>query len=350
MQRRRLGKTDIHVSPIGMGCWSYGGGEYWGEQSQRDVDYIVSMALDLGINLFDTAEMYNAGASEESLGKALKGKRSRAIICSKVSPSNAYANTLERHCEASLRRLGTDYIDVYMLHWPLDPISIKHFSSDPQKIAQPPTVEEAFESLEKLKKQGKIREIGISNFGVMQMEEALATGVEIAINEMPYNILSRAIEKEILPFCIEKNISVISSMALQQGLLAGIYKAADDVPPHQAHSRHFRHERGRGTSRHGGSGAEDEIFKAIDSLRDIADDFGIHIAQLSIAWILAKPGIACALVGSRNKEELMTNMGAIEVDLSPEIVAEIDSLSEPVLEILGDNPDYYESLENTRIR
>ena len=98
-------------------------------------------------------------------------------------------------------------------------------------------------------------------------------------------------------------------MALQQGLLAGIYKAADDVPPHQAHSRHFRHERGRGTSRHGGSGAEDEIFKAIDSLRDIADDFGIHIAQLSIAWILAKPGIACALVGSRNKEELMTNMG-----------------------------------------
>ena len=222
MQRRRLGKTDIHVSPIGMGCWSYGGGEYWGEQSQRDVDYIVSMALDLGINLFDTAEMYNAGASEESLGKALKGKRSRAVICSKVSPSNAYANTLERHCEASLRRLGTDYIDVYMLHWPLDPISIKHFSSDPQKIAQPPTVVEAFESLEKLKKQGKIREIGISNFGVMQMEEALATGVEIAINEMPYNILSRAIEKEILPFCIEKNISVISSMALQQGLLAGI--------------------------------------------------------------------------------------------------------------------------------
>ena len=102
MQRRRLGKTDIHVSPIGMGCWSYGGGDYWGEQSQRDVDYVVSMALDLGINLFDTAEMYNDGASEESLGKALKGKRSRAVICSKVSPSNAYANTLERHCEASL--------------------------------------------------------------------------------------------------------------------------------------------------------------------------------------------------------------------------------------------------------
>ncbi|HHU79057.1 MAG: aldo/keto reductase [Caldicoprobacterales bacterium] len=350
MQKRRLGKSDIFVSPIGMGCWAYGGGEYWGKQNQDDVNRVVSLALDMGINLFDTAEMYNNGASEISLGQALRGRREEAVICSKVSPSNAYEGELQKHCEASLKRLNTDYIDVYMLHWPLDPISIKHFTDDPKKISEPPAVQEAFGALLDLKKQGKIREIGISNFGHEQMKEVLDTGAEPVMNEMTYNILSRAIEKEVLPYCIEKDISIVGSMALQQGLLAGIYQKPEDVPPHQAHSRHFRHERGKGTSRHGEAGAETEVFEVVQRLREIADGMGIHIAQLSIAWVLAKTGIACTLVGSRNEKELLSNIKAAELNLTTELVREIDRLSEPVLEKLGHNPDYYENPKNSRIR
>ena len=349
MKKRKLGMSDLEVAPIGMGCWAYGGGEYWGEQSQRDVNEVVSRALDLGINLFDTAEMYNNGASEESLGLALKGRRHEAVICYKISPSNAYAKTIRKHCEASLKRLGTDYLDVYMLHWPINEISVKHFTDDPDIIASPPTVQEAFGALMDLQREGKIRYIGISNFGVKQMDEARATGAQIVVNELPYNILSRAIEKDIVPYCIKHGIGIIASMALQQGLLAGIYNSPDDVPPYQAHSRHFKHERGAGTSRHGGEGAEEEVFQTVRALQEIAHDLGVHIAQLSIAWILAKPGIRCALVGSRNIKELESNVKAGMLELDNEIIGRIDRISEPILMKLGYNPDYYESPENSRI-
>jgi len=350
MQKRKLGKSDLEVSPIGMGCWAYGGGEYWGEQSQSDVNYVVHKALDLGINLFDTAEVYNNGASEESLGIALEGLRHKAIVCSKISPSNAYPETMRRHCEASLKRLRTDYIDIYMLHWPINTISLKHFSKDPSILENPPSTQEAFDTLMQLKKEGKIRYIGISNFGVQQMKEALETGAEILVNEIAYNILSRAIEKDIVPFCIEKDISVFGSMALQQGLLTGKYSRPEDVPPYQAHSRHFRHERGCGHSRHFGEGAEKEVFEAIHQLKEIADDLGVPLEQLAIAWILAKPGIKCALVGSRNIKQLESNIQAGYLKLDNEIIEKIDRISEPVLGKLGYNPDYYESEENSRVK
>ena len=350
VEKRQLGKSDIYTSTIGMGCWSYGGGQYWGEQSQEDVNRLVQHALDIGVNLFDTAEMYNDGESEKSLGIALKNRRYEAVICSKVGPSNAYAGTLEEHCDASLKRLNTDYIDIYMLHWPLDPISIKHFTNDQTKIDCPPTVEEAFSGLMKLQRMGKIRHIGISNFGIEQTKEAIATGAHITVNEMPYNIISRAIEVDVLPYCNENNISILGSMALQQGLLAGIYSTSKDVPPNQAHSRHFNHESGRGASRHGEEGAEIEVFETISKLKEIAAELKIHVAQLSIAWILAKKGISSTLVGSRNIIELKTNIEAAAISLPDSIIQQIDTISRPVLDKLGSNPDYYENLKNSRIR
>ena len=349
MEMRRLGKSDIEVNPIGMGCWAYGGGEYWGEQNQKDVDNLVHKALDIGLNLFDTAEVYNNGASEESLGKALRGKRHKAVVCSKVSPSNTRSEILRNHCEASLKRLGTDYLDTYMLHWPINYSAIKHFTEDKGILSKPPSVQEAFETLIALQKEGKIRHIGVSNFGVKQIAEAKATGANIILNEIAYNILSRAIEKDIVPYCLDNEIAIIGSMALQQGLLAGIYATADDVPYHQAHSRHFRQERGMGTSRHNGNGAEKEVFEAIGQLKDIASELGVHIAQLAIAWVIAKPGIKCTLVGSRNINELEANIKAGSLNLSNEIINKIDIIGEPVLMKLGYNPDYYESEENSRI-
>lgn len=339
----------LSLSRLGVGCWPFGGGDYWGDQNQKDVDAVVRRAIELGITVFDTARMYNNGASEVSLGKALQGFRDKAFVISKVSPANAYRKTLREECEASLKGLGMDYLDMYMLHWPINPLGVRHFTSDPSVIANPPTIAEALETLVALKKEGKIRFIGISNFGIKQMREAAGLCPDIAVNEMPYNIVSRAIEAEIMPFCAEHRIAVISSMTLQQGVLTGLYKSAAEVPSHQAHSRHFSMETGKGTSRHGEEGAEAEIFETVAVLRDIAADLKISVAQLSIAWVLANPGIASALIGSRNTAELEENVKVLSVKLPPEAKERIDKVSQKALDKLGSNPDYYENSKNSRI-
>jgi len=337
------------IHPIGVGCWAFGGGNYWGNQSQEDAEYIVAQALDRGLNFFDTAAMYNDGRSEESLGKALKGHRSRAIVTTKVSPALCSKDALIKSCEESMGRLQTDYIDLYMIHWPINPISVRHFTKDTAIINNPPTVAEAFATLDYLKKQGKIRAIGISNFGPSQLEEALATGVQIDVNEITYNLFSRAIERDIIPACIKHNVSIIASMALQQGLLAGIYKTAGDVPPPQAHSRHYHWERGGTYSRHTSMGAEVEMFAALDEIIGISKELSAEVSQLAIAWILAKKGLAGVLVGSRNLEELDSNIKASGLILPPYIIARLDEITMPVLTKLGYSPDYYEDEEDSRI-
>ena len=347
MHYQTLGKSAIQLSKMSLGCWSFGGGSYWGNQEQSDVDAVVCKALELGINCFDTAEMYNNGESEISLGKALKGYREKAIIISKIAPSNC--KDVRKHLEGSLKRLGTDYLDVYMVHWPINPLSLKHFSNDPDVLLSPPTVEDTFAQLDALKKEGLIRSIGISNFGVGQMKEVHSTGVSIDVNELTYNIVSRAIEKEIVPACQEQDISILGSMALQQGLLSGRYDSLDGIRPHQAHSRHFANHRGGGTSRHGEAGAENEIMKVLETLKMLSKDTGIPVLELSLAWAMNKPFITSMLTGSRNLEQLTQNIAACERCLSSDIIKVIDDVSLPVLEKLGDNPDYYENRNNSRI-
>lgn len=334
-----------------MGCWAYGGGQYWGHQTQSDVNEVVKAAVDEGINYFDTAEMYNAGASEESIGIALKEYRSQVIIGTKISPSNCNSNTLREHLDASLKRLQTDYVDIYMLHWPIEPHSIEHFTTEKDVISNPPSVEKAFETLKILQAEGKIRYIGVSNHGISQMQEILSTKATLAVNEMPYNLFCRALETEIIPFCKNNGIAVIGYMALMQGILAGIYSKPEDVPQPQAHSRHFKQERGGIYSRHNEDGVEEEMFTALSCMREIAQNEKISVAKLAIAWALANPNVACNLVGSRNLAELNENINCAEYQLPKSIKAELDSLSQPILEKLGpDNPDYYEHRNYSRIR
>ena len=340
------GNSNIRISPLTIGCWPFGGGEYWGEKSQLDVNHVVSAALDMGMNTFDTAEVYNNGESERSLGIALKGRRDQAVVISKISPSNC--NHVRRHCINSLQRLQMDYLDVYMLHWPINPLAVKHFTSNEQLIESPPSIEEACQQLDELKNEGLIRSIGMSNFGRIQLEEVAATGVQVDVNEITYNIVSRAIEAEIVPYCMEHNISLIGSMGLMQGLLAGIYQTVDDVPKHQAHSRHFAHFRGAETSRHHEEGCEKELFEVVNRLRDIAAGLNIHIAQLSLAWILKKPFMTSALVGTCNVNNLKINREACSFVLPDEIEALIDEISLPVLHLLGNSPDYYEHRSKSR--
>ncbi len=321
MERRVCGKSGIEISTMGIGCWAYGGGDYWGPQAQSDVTAVANAALDVGINFFDTAEGYNEGRSEEALGIALKGRRDEAVIGTKVSTPDPAA--VRERCEASLRRLQTDYVDIYMIHWPHDEFAI----------------DESMAELVRLREDGLIRAIGVSNFGIEQLTALLDTGTELAVNQLCYNLLSRAIEPELLPLCRKHNVGILGYMPLLQGILTGQYKSADAIPPVHSRFRHFRDDRPQAS--HGEEGAEEELFETLESIRKIAEAEQIPMSRLAIAWAMARPGITCMLVGTRNVDELAENLHAVTYAPSAEVIASLDKLTAPLLEKLGANPDYF---------
>jgi myo-inositol catabolism protein IolS len=350
MERRRCGQAGLTLSVLGLGCWSFGGGEYWGECRQQDVDAVVRRSVELGINYFDTAEAYNAGRSEEALGHALKGvPRAQVVIGTKVSPSNCYARVLPDHCEASLRRLGLDFIDLYMIHWPIHPYSVRHFTSNERVVEHPPTVEEAFTALARLREAGKIRYLGVSNFGPARLEQALTLCPDLAVNEPPYSLLARAVEVESVPHCRARGLGVIAYMILLQGLLADAYSTLDDVPLYQRRTRHFDARRSA-LARHGEAGAEAETNVALAAIRQIAQECGMTMVELATKWALAAAGITCCLVGTRSVRRLEENVRAATEALPPEIVDRLNTVTQPVLDKLGPSFDYYESVAHDRTR
>lgn len=346
METRICKNSGLEMSSLGTGCWAFGGGEYWGEQNQKDVNNVVCESISLGINYFDTAEAYNEGRSESSLGEAINGlPRDRFLIGTKVSPSNCYKETLIQHCEASLRRLKTDYIDIYMIHWPLHPHSIRHFTNDTHIIENPPEIEDALEALRILKQRGKIRYFGVSNFSRTRlMGLPLA---EIAVNELPYNLLCRAVEYDALKLCKESGIGVIGYMALLQGILADIYPSFPDIPVWQRRTRHFNCKNTK-ECRHGEDGVELETEAALNEIRRLCKETGIPMADLALKWNLDNSAITCMLVGSRNVSELHANVNAVKEPINIEIKAELDKFTLPVMAKLGNHFDYYESTANDR--
>ncbi len=347
MEIRRCGESDLWLPALGLGCWPFGGGEYWGEQNQEDVNRTVRHAMGLGVNYFDTAEAYNAGRSEQSLGMALRGlPREKLIVGTKLSPNNGWPQAVAEHCEASLRRLATDYIDLYMVHWPMLPHSVIHFNKD----ADCPPADATFAALGELQRQGKIRYVGVSNFGVEVLEEARSAGVQIVVNELPYNLLCRAIECEALPHCRSVGVGVIGYMALMQGLLADIYPTLDDVPLWQRRSRHFDPSRAGELCRHGEAGAEAETTAALAAIRAIAARCGKTMPEIAVKWATAAEGVACTLVGARNQAELEANVRAAAESLDPAVIAELNAATEPLMRKLGSSFDYYEHTDCDRTR
>jgi aryl-alcohol dehydrogenase-like predicted oxidoreductase len=335
------------LSPLGVGCWSFGGGDYWGPANQAEINAVVRFAVDHGCNYFDTAEMYNNGGSESSLGQALRGiDRNKVIIGSKINPSNVQPQTLVEHCEASLRRLQTDYLDLYMVHWPITPHSIRHFTNE---AIPTPSVPDAFATLMRLKQQGKIRHIGVSNFGRATLDEALATGAEIVVNQLPYSLLARAIELEILPYCSGKGIGVIGYMALWQGVLSGTYPTLDDIPIQQRRTRHFDSRR-TPLIRHGLPGAEAQTTQALEAIRSIAQANGLTMAQIALKWAVAGEGIVCSLCGTRSVKKIQENLQVAASPLPSEVIAELNRATQPLLEALGPSFDYWEHPDNDRTR
>jgi myo-inositol catabolism protein IolS len=332
METRSCGESGVEVSVLGIGCWSFGGaeGDYWGARDQRDADTVVAAALDCGVCFFDTAEGYNDGRSEEALGRALTGRRGRAVIATKVSPHNAEPGVLREHCEASLRRLRTDYVDVYMLHWPI----------------RDRPLADALAALAELKAAGKIRAIGVSNFGPRQLTEALDTGAAIDVNQVNYSLLSRAIEFEILPLCRRHGAGVLAYSPLMQGLLTGKYRTFDELPPVRARTRHFSgHREG---SRHGQAGAEALVFRTVEGIRALAAEVGMPMTHLALGWCIARSGVASVLAGTRNVSQLRQNAAAAAAALDEDVVGRLDELTDELKAALGPGADYYTGVEDSR--
>ncbi len=324
MNTRQLGNSDLKVSTIGFGCWAIVGGFNWGPQDEADSIAALRTAYDCGCTFFDTAEAYGDGYSEELIAKALDGERDTLVIASKASPSHFRAKDLRKACENSLRRLKTDYIDLYQLHWPTADVPL----------------DETLATLAALRKEGKIREAGVSNFGVKTLEQCTASSTRIVSNQMAYNLLFRAIEFDILPYCVEHAVSVVCYSPILQGLLAGKFRTPEDVPEDRARTRHFSGDRPQ--ARHGEDGAEKETFAAIGSLRQIAATHDISMANMALAWLLAQDGVASAITGARNAQQAKRNAAAGDIELSPDIVAELNLATDPLKQRLGANPDMWQ--------
>lgn len=328
MLMNKMGDSDLLVSALGIGCWPFGGG-YWGHQSQEDVKAVVQQAIENGINFFDNAEGYTG--SEESLGNALDGKRDKVVICDKVTIKDT-PEEQTKSLHASLKKLKTDYIDLYMIHWP--------------KREKEPVVE-TLQLFDKFRRQGIIRYIGVSNFGEKQMEWIRESGVKVIANQLCYNIACRAIEERIWPICRESGFGVVAYMPILQGLLTGKYKNTSEVPHNRTGSRHFA-DNGINCAVHGGPGVETELFELVNSLNRIAGELNISASQLSIAYCINK-GITTTITGCRNIDQLEHNLAAAEVVLPDDVISSIDDLSSDINRKLGNSPDYYQSLENSRI-
>jgi aryl-alcohol dehydrogenase-like predicted oxidoreductase len=313
MEYRKLGNTDIKVSAITFGSWAIGGW-MWGGTEREDALDAIWASYDYGVTTIDTAPIYGQGLSEEIVGEAIRDlPRDKVQILTKFgmrwnetkgslafkSKDNAgnpidiykYAgkDSIIKECEDSLRRLGTDYIDLYQIHWP--------------DITTP--VAETMEALSQLLKQGKIRAAGVCNYSVELMAEA-ETSLSLASNQVPYSMVERTIEEELVPYCVEHNKAIIAYSPLQRGLLTGKIKPDHVFAPgdHRPTTEFFKPENIR------------RIDNFLDKLRPLARSKNAFISQLVIRWTIEQPGITIALVGARDKDQAIQNAKAIQVQLS----------------------------------
>nr|WKN36995.1 aldo/keto reductase [Tunicatimonas sp. TK19036] len=330
MQSITLPHSDLTVTRMAFGAWAIVGGFNWGHQEEKDSLAALREAYEQGITFFDTAQMYGNGESERMIHKALGDVYDRIVIATKIVPDDFAYDDVKKACEARIKALKTDRLDLLQLHWP--------------NHALP--VEDTMRALMDLKQEGKIRAFGVSNFGYQDLTEALEVTEEISSNQLPYNLIWRAIEYDILPLCLQNNVPVLSYSSIMQGLLAGKFNSPDDVPDDRARSRHFSSQRPQ--ARHTDAGQEEKTFEAIDQIRQVAEREGVPMAQLSMAWLLAQPGMGSIIVGGRNVKQVKDNVAAMKVQLSDEIIQELSQITDPLKEALGNNADMWQS--ESRIR
>ena len=329
MEYRRLGQSDLQVSALSLGILSMVGGGSWGPQDDEEAARIIDTAFDAGVNFFDTAESYADGYSETVLGRVLQNRRSEVVLASKVSSENLGARDLIRACEGSLRRLATDYLDLYYIHWPNPSIPL----------------EETMGALERLKEQGKIRVAGCSNFGSKDMEKLLRHG-RVEANQLPYSLLWRPVEFEIMDFCAEQDIGIACYSPLAQGLLTGKYRTPQDVPDERAKNRLFSSQ--RPYAEHGGPGVEEEMFEAIRKLEVLSGQWGLTMTQAVLQWTLGRRAIASVIVGCRTCSQLEQSLAALQAELPAGGEKQLEALTENIKKALGPNPDMWSKEDQSR--
>ncbi len=313
MEKRTLGTSEIQISPIIMGTWQ-AGKKMWVGVEDSEVIKGIRAAFDAGITTVDTAEVYGNGYSERIVAQALADVREQVVLATKVFANHLKYNQVIEACDRSLKNLNTDYIDLYQIHWPSGA-----FNSEIVPI------EETMKALNKLKEDGKIRAIGVSNFSSKQIAEASQYG-QIDSLQPPYSLFWRKIEKSEMPYCVENNISIIAYSPLAQGLLTGKFgpdhKFAEG--DHRANNTLFSIKENY-----------ERVQTAIEKLRPIAEAKQCSMAQLAIAWLIAQPQTN-AIVGARNAEQATANAKAADVKLSEDELAEIDAIGRIVTDNLDD--------------
>ncbi|MBA7634021.1 Aldo-keto reductase YhdN [subsurface metagenome] len=310
MQRRKLGFTDLKLTAVGLGTWAIGGSwEFgWGPQDDDESIAAIHKALHEGINWIDTAAIYGLGHSEEIVGKALKQTRERPFVATKCGllwdDQRRKINCLTEiasECEASLKRLGVDVIDLYQMHWP-----------EPDE-----DIEQAAEQMAKLVDEGKVRYIGVSNFAVEQIKRV--AGIHpVASLQPPYSMLHRKVENELLGFCAENNIGVIVYSPMGKGLLTGKFTqqrlAALSLDDHRRRSPGFQEPQFTAT------------LQLVDQLWPIAERNGKTLAQLAISWVLRRSEVTAAIVGARRPGQIEETAKAGDWKLAAEDIEQIEQL------------------------
>lgn len=313
MEYRQIGKTELKLSTITFGAWAAGGWMWGGTEQQSAIEAIRS-SIDLGVTSIDTAPVYGQGTSEEIVGEALKGiPRDKIQILTKYGmrwddtrgklafksqknngdPIDLYRyagkESVVRECEDSLRRLRTDYIDLYQIHWP--------------DVTTP--VNETMQAVEQLIRQGKVRFAGVCNYNAQLMAEAEQT-LSLVSNQVPYSMVKREIEKEVVPYCIEHHKAILAYSPLERGLLTGKMKPGHPFSPgdHRADLFFFKDENLRRTN------------AFLEKIKPLAKEKNATLAQLVIRWTIDQPGITIALVGARNQQQAVENARAIDIKLS----------------------------------
>jgi len=321
MKYRRLGTTDLECSVIGLGTWGMGG-VGWARSGKANDEVSISVirkAIDLGINLIDTAQPYGMGHSEELIGEAIKGRREKVILADKVVSfrKDDFSNTIRDwrpefirfQLEGSLKRLDVDMIDLYQVHWP-DP-------THPLK--------DAFEELNRIREEGLVRYIGVSNFTTELIEQAKEYCPIVSI-QPPYCLLNRKAEAEILPYCEKETLGVLTYGSLGGGVLTGKYTERPIFDP--AQGRDIR----SGFYPYYSEENWEKTTRLVDCMRKIAEEKGCPVTHIAIAWVLSKPYITTALVGARTIEQLEMNAAASEVSLTEEELAALTAVSDEIME------------------
>jgi aryl-alcohol dehydrogenase-like predicted oxidoreductase len=318
MQLRTLTTSEIKVSAIVMGTWQ-AGKDMWVGIDDAETVKALRAGFEAGITTVDTAEYYGTGHSERIVRQALSDVRDQAVYATKVFANHLHYDQVVQACHRSLQNLGTEYIDLYQIHWPAG-------SWGTERVPMGETIR----AMTDLKEQGKIRAIGVSNFTRTQLEEAMEYG-RIETLQPPYSLFWRQVEKDILPYCVENNIVVLAYSSLAQGLLTGKFGPDHRFPTgdHRAKNRLFKREN------------YPRVQRALQELRPIAERNRATLAQLALAWLLAQP-LTCAIAGVRNAEQVLENARAAEIELPSADLKELDRISRIVTDHLDDNPVMWE--------